>query len=118
MKPAATIAVIFISLFAIVIIVLHFLRPGTDPFSRPTSEYAVGEYGWMMSTAFISMSIATFSLLAGLSKGIPKEVQSTAGMILLGIWGVAVLVAMSFPIDPKGTEPTSHGMVHRVNGPI
>ena len=118
MKPAATISFIFISLFTLLIVILHFLRPDINPVSRPTSEYAVGKYGWVMSAAFISMNIATFSLLYALSKTISKPARSTVGMILLIIWGTGVLVALSFPIDLKGTEQTTHGLVHRINGPI
>jgi len=118
MKQLTTLALICIAYFVIVIILLHFLRPDLNPLSRPTSEYAVGEYGFLMSTAFFSMSVASFSLLIGLYKGISKPAQSRIGLILLGIWGTGVLVAMMFPINREGTDLTTVNIIHRTNGPL
>ena len=118
MKQLTTLALISIAYFVIVIVTLHFLRPDLNPISRPTSEYAVGPYGFLMTTAFLSMSVASLSLVIGLSKGIPQSARSRIGLILLGIWGVGVLVAMSFPIDPEGSRQTITGIIHRINGPL
>jgi len=117
-KQLATLSLICVICFAGIIFALHFLRPDLNPINRPTSEYAVGRYGIMMSTAFFSMSVATFTLLIGLYKGIPKTTRSRAGLIFLGVWGVAVLIAMLLPIDPDGTELTTTGKIHRINGPV
>ena len=118
MKQTSTIALICIAYFAFAIVALHFLRPDLNPLSRPTSEYAVGEYGFLMSTAFFSMSVASFSLLIGLYKGVPKPAQSRIGLILLGVWGTGVLVAMMFPINREGTDLTTVNIIHRTNGPL
>jgi len=118
MKQTSTIALICIAYFAFAIVALHFLRPDLNPLSRPTSEYAVGECGFLMSTAFFSMSVASFSLLIGLYKGISKPAQSRIGLILLGIWGTGVLVAMMFPINREGTDLTTVNIIHRTNGPL
>src|SRR5262245_43338420 len=99
-KLLTTLALTGIVYFVIVIVTLHFLRPDLNPVSRPTSEYAVGRYGFLMATAFFSMSIVSFSLLIGLYKGLDRPAQSRVGLLLLGIWGAGVLVAMSFPINP------------------
>jgi len=118
MKQLTTIALIGISYFVIVIIGLHFLRDDLSPMSNPTSQYAVGRYGFLMTTAFFSMSVASFSLLIGLYKRIPKPAQSRIGLILLGIWAFGVLIAMLFPINPEGTEATTTSVIHRINGPL
>jgi len=113
-----TLALIGITYFVVVIVILHFLRPDLNPINRPTSEYAVGPYGFLMTTAFFSMSVASLSLVIGLYKGISQPAQSRIGLILLGVWGVGVLVAMSFPINPEGTELTIPSTIHRINGPL
>ena len=51
----ATIALVGVAYFAVIIVVLHFLRPDLNPIRRPTSEYAVGRYGFLMTSAFFSM---------------------------------------------------------------
>ena len=113
-----TIALIGICLFIILIIALHFLPTGYNPLNSPTSAYAVGRYGFLMRIAFVSMSIGSLALLMGLYKGISKSARSKPGLILLGVWGVGVLIAMLFPIAPDGTPSTIANTVHRVNGPI
>jgi uncharacterized protein DUF998 len=118
MKQLTTLALISIAYFVVVVVILHFLRPDVDPLHRPTSEYAVGRYGFLMTTAFLSMSVASLSLLVGLYRGISSAAQSRIGLFLLGVWGAGVLVAMSFHIDPEGTEQTLSGIIHRINGPL
>jgi hypothetical protein len=118
MRQLTTLALIGIAYFAVVIIVLHFLRSDLDPLSSPTSEYAVGSYGFLMTSAFLAMSIASLSLLIGLRKSIPKSSGATLGLVLLGIWGVGVLIAMSFPINSEEAKPTLANIIHRINGPV
>jgi hypothetical protein len=50
--------------------VLHFLRPDLNPISTPTSEYAVGPYGFLMTSAFFGMSLGSFALVIGLYRGV------------------------------------------------
>lgn len=107
-----------IAYFALAIVALHFLRPETDPIARTTSEYAVGPYGYVMSTAFFAMSTAMLGLVMALRRRAPAEVRSRWGLALLTWWGVAVLVAMVFPIDVDGAARTTAGTIHRINGPI
>jgi hypothetical protein len=111
-----TIALIGICLFVILIIVLHFLPTGYDALRRPTSEYAVGKYGFFMTIAFLGMSVGSFALVAGLYKGISRRPK--LGLILLCIWAIGVLVAMIFPIDAEGAPSTTNGTIHETNGPI
>jgi uncharacterized protein DUF998 len=118
MRLPATIALIFISIFVLLVIALHFLRPDLDALSTPTSAYAVGQYGFLMTGAFLCMSIASWSLLIALLKGIARPAQSRVGLLFLGMWAAAVIVAMIFPIDVAGAPVTVSGRIHRTNGPI
>src|SRR5262245_36864753 len=108
-KQAARIMIVAfvgISYFVVIIIALHFLRPDLNPIQRPTSEYAVGPYGWLMTSAFLSMSVASWALVIGLAHRLSQAAQSRIGLGLLGVWAVGVLIAMLFPIDPDGASPT------------
>ena len=113
LSKLAAIAIAAIAYFAVIIVILHFLRPDLDPISRPTSEYAVGDYSYLMTSAFFSMSFASFALAIGLHRGVAQPVLSRIGLGLLGLWGVGVLVAMLFPIDPEGSPKTIAGTIHR-----
>jgi hypothetical protein len=114
----ATVSMAAIAYFAAVLVALHVLRPDLDPISRPTSAYAVGPYSLLMTSAFLSMSVATWALIVGLYQGVPPWARSRVGLVLLGIWGVAALVAMTFPIDLEGAPQTLSGTIHRINGPL
>jgi hypothetical protein len=39
--------------FVVLLAVLHLIKPGLDPSWRFISEYAIGDYGWMMVLAFL-----------------------------------------------------------------
>jgi hypothetical protein len=104
--------------FVIVIAALHFLRPDLDPIRQPTSQYAVGPYGFLMTSAFFSMSIASFALVLGLYQGISQPARSQVGLALLGLWGAGVIIAMLFPIDPEGSPQTMAGTIHQIDGPL
>jgi hypothetical protein len=112
------VAIAGVAYFAAIIVVLHFLRPDLDPLSRPTSEYAVGPYGFLMTSAFFSMSLASFALVIGLYQGVSQPARSEIGLGLLSIWAVGVLIAMIFPIDPEGAPQTIPGTIHGINGPL
>jgi len=113
-----TVAIAAIAYFAVIIVALHFLRPDLNPISRPTSEYAVGAYGYLMTSAYFSMSLASWALVIGLYQGVPRPAQSRIGLSLLGIWAVGLLIAMLFPIDLDGAPQTMAGTIHAINGPL
>lgn len=115
---AATVALAGIAYFVVALVALHLLRPDHDPIRQTTSQYAVGRYGLLMTSAFLSMSVASFALVIGLHHGVSQPARSRVGLGLLTLWGVGVLIAMCFPINLDGTPPTTSGIIHRINGPL
>lgn len=115
---SGTIAIGALLYFAVILVALHFLRADTDPIALPTSFYALGPYGFLMTSAFFSMSLATWALIAGLYPGIRERARSRMGLGLLGLWAGGVLIAMLFPLDPVGAAQTVAGTIHRVDGPL
>ena len=69
---ARIVTVVFVgsTYFVVIISALHVLRPDRNPLQQPTSEYAVGRYGWLMTSAFFSMSLASCALVLGLAQGL------------------------------------------------
>ena len=115
---STTIALAAIAYFVVTLTILHFLRPDLDPISQVTSEYAVGPYGFLMTSAFFSMSLASWALIIGLYQGIPGPARSRLGLALLGLWAMGLLIAMIFPIDADGAAQTTAGTIHAINGPL
>jgi hypothetical protein len=54
----AAIALAGIAYFAVVLVGLHFLHTDTNALARPTSDYAVGRYGNVMTSAFLALAVA------------------------------------------------------------
>ena len=82
-----TVALAGIAYFVVIIVVLHFLRPDVHPISRPTSEYAVGAYGYLMTSAFFSMSLASWALIIALYQGVPTPDAISDGIEYVGNMG-------------------------------
>ena len=104
--------------FVLAIAALHVLSPEIDPVHRPTSEYARGPFGYLMTSAFVSLSIATWALTVGLYRNLPSAGVHRAGLSFLAIWCVGLLVAATFPIDFDDAPQTLAGRIHATNGPI
>ncbi len=98
--------------------VLHVLSPGFDPVQRPTSEYAVGPFGYLMTAVFLCLSAATWALIAALRRDLAESALSRVGIGFLAVWGVGLLVAAAFPIDLDGAPATTAGTIHSIAGPL
>jgi hypothetical protein len=100
--------------------VLHLLKPELDPSWRMASEYAIGDYGWVMRTAFFSMALSC----AALFTAVRSQIDTTGGRIGLGLLPVvaaALVMGGAFVVDPVTTKPedmTTHGTLHGVAGAI
>ena len=124
LKPRSTSATFGLSAvtattyFLLVIIVLHVLSPAIDPVNRPTSEYATGPFGYLMTSAFLALSLATWCLVFGVNRSLRPQGAQRVGLVFLGWFGIALWIAAAFPIDAEGAPRTVHGMVHGINGPL
>lgn len=112
MKTTKTIA--FISfcgflLFLAIVISLHFFRPDKNMLSCFVSEYAVGNYSWLMTIAFYALAFASALLLGGLMIQVKS---SKSPKITLSIFSLGILFAGIFPTDLPGNTPTTGGLIH------
>jgi hypothetical protein len=114
----ATVAILATAYFVVIIAALHFLSPDFNPIERPTSEYAVGPFGYLMTSAFVALSLSTWALVIGLRRDLSSPAQSRLGLGLLWVWGIGLLVAATFPIDLDGAPQTLAGTIHAINGPL
>lgn len=113
----ALLAIVGIADFLLNIAALHFVRPDVNPVLEPISNYAVGPYGFLLTAADIGGGLAALALIFGLYLGIAPRGRSYVGLVLLGLYGVSVLLAGIFPID-VGAETTTFGAIHNIVGNI
>jgi Protein of unknown function (DUF998) len=112
MKPTKTIAFISLCglmLFVVIVFLLHFLRPDKNMLSCFVSEYAVGNYSWLMTIAFYALAFSAALLLKGL---LISTTSSQTSKITLAIFCVGMLLVAIFPTDIPGELPTARGLTH------
>ncbi len=76
------------------------------------SELAIGRYGFVQTLAFLAFGIGALALAAGLRRSTKGSWGSLVGSILVGLFGIGVLLDAVFPIDPGGRMMTVAGTVH------
>ena len=81
----ATFAIVGIAYFLIAVIALHFLRPDYYPIRRLVSEYAVGPYAFLMTSAFFGLSLGSLALVIGLYQAVSRTWRSWAARSGAGI---------------------------------
>jgi hypothetical protein len=114
----ATVAMAASLYFAAIVAALHVIRPDLNPISRPTSAYAVGPNSFLMTSAFFSMSLASFALVVALSQTLSPSARSRFGLGFLALWSTGVFIAMTFPMDAEGAPQTLSGTIHQTTGPL
>jgi hypothetical membrane protein len=82
--------------YVIALIILHILQPEFDPRFRFMSEYALGDYGWLMTTTFFVLGVALFAAAAALRSAYSSSRSGRVGFGLLAVAGVFVCLAGVF----------------------
>ena len=82
--------------FVLVLAILHILEPEFDPRFRFMSEYALGDYGWLMTTAFFALGLAPVVAAVGLRDVHQSSRSARIGLGLLVVAGVFIWLAGLF----------------------
>ena len=113
-KFFASTAIASFAYFAIALLLMHALRPERAPATTYISGYAVGPYGWVMTTAWLAASSGCLMLVVGLTRIGPRSAAARLGAILLAILSVGFLITAIFPPGP-GRSGDIHSMMFLVN---
>jgi hypothetical protein len=108
----ATVAIICFCYGAFALTLLHFVRPDYAPASNFISNYAVGRYGWIMTTWFLAMSCGLLTLVLALAKGGMRSIVGWLGLSLLFVASLGLVVSAIFPTDVPGAPSTRSGDIH------
>jgi hypothetical protein len=102
--------------FAILLIVLHFLKPENDAWWRMISENEIGRHGWLMRIAFFCWSIGFFGLAAALWQQTPILAEALLAIVAIGLIGAAIFAAD--PITTLRASRTHAGKLHSFFGAL
>jgi hypothetical protein len=100
--------------------ILHALKSNLEPAGHMLSEYAIGEYGWVMQISFVAWAVSCFALGMSLRSEVVTR-SGRIGVILLYVTGCALILGAVFVIDsPYATPvtPTLHGSLHGLSAMI
>jgi hypothetical protein len=96
-------ALIGIAYFFMVDIALYFLNPGYELILASAGDYNAGGYGLLVASAFFGLGLGSLALVVGLYRGVSGSRRPWLGLLMLGIWGVGMLVAGIFPASNAGS---------------
>lgn len=98
--------------FVAALLALHVARRDLPPRSHYVSEYARGELGWVMTSAFVTLGIGSLLLAGAVLAAFPAP-AATILAAQLAAWGVAIGGAGVFRTGARGTPAGRAATVHR-----
>jgi len=114
--PAApTAAAGFFLYFVLALLLMHVIRPDYTIVDHMISDYAVGRSGWIMTTAFLSLSLGCLALAIGLFRDGPKSPLGRIGAALLLVACAGLIVTALFPTDLETAPSTRTGDIHGIS---
>jgi hypothetical protein len=118
LQRVATVALAGVTYYLVIVVALHVLRPDINPIGQLTSDYKVGPYGFLMTSALFIFGLGQGALVMGLYEGVAEPARSRVGFALLGLWAVGNLIAALFVLDQPGAPQTISGAIAQLNGPF
>ncbi len=116
-------------LFIVVLLTLGATRPGYSAWHHFGSLLSLSEWGWMQITNFLVCGLLLLCFTVGVWRVLWPGKSATWGPILLGLFGLSLIVSGLFSTDPAlgyppgalstGLSPhTLHGAIHGISGYI
>ena len=112
-------------LFVVVLLIEGATRPGYSAWRTFASLLSLGDLGWIQIANFIVCGVLALCFAIGLRQVLHTGKGATWGPILLGLWGLLLIIAGIFVTDPgqgypvgvaPPVPPTGHGIIHSLAG--
>lgn len=100
--------------FITAVIILHPLRPDLNPVTHAVSNYAVGPFGVLMTSAFFMLALSEFALACGLMRGLVHSRKASASIVLLHLAATGLVVTGLFHSDVNVPRPpaSASALIH------
>lgn len=107
--------------FLFIWLVQDYTRPGFDPRLDLLSLLSLGDWGWVQIANFILAGVLNLLYAVGLWRRLHPGRGGTRGPILIGAYGLGLIVVGIFRTDPANgfppgvpaaTQPSWHGDIH------
>ncbi len=112
-------------LFILIVLVQDYTRLGFDPRLMPLSQLSLGDWGWVQITNFILAGVLNLLYALGLRRSLHPGRAGTWGPILIGAYGLGLVLVGIFRTDPANgfppgvptpAHPSGHGIIHALGG--
>ncbi|MDX1659096.1 MAG: DUF998 domain-containing protein [Nitriliruptorales bacterium] len=100
--------------FIVSVLILNVIDTEYSRINDFMSDYANGEYGWLMQSAFLGAGIGAIATAGGLRKSLEPGKRVTASIVLLLVAGLGYLLAIAKTDPSDATEFTTAGILHVV----
>jgi hypothetical protein len=117
---AASLSFAGAAIFVVLLAALHFIKPELDPSWHFISEYAIGDYGWIMVLAFLSLALSYVSLFVAIRSQL-RTIAGRIGLVLLLVSALGLIIAAIFTTDPitiSKDDVTTEGTLHNLGGTL
>lgn len=114
-------------LFILVFLIEGATRPGYSAWHNFVSSLSLSDQGWVQIANFLVCGILMLCFAVGLRQVLRSGKGAVWGPLLLGVFGLSLIIAGLFVTDPSlgyppgthGSGPqTLHGTVHGANAPL
>ncbi|HZU71064.1 MAG TPA: DUF998 domain-containing protein [Ktedonobacteraceae bacterium] len=113
-------------LFILVFLVEDVTRPGYSAWHNFVSELSLSNQGWIQIANFLICGVLVLCFAFGLRQVFRSGKGSTWGPLLLGIFGLSLIIVGIFVTDPSlgyppgssGGVQTLHGTIHGIGAPL
>jgi hypothetical protein len=111
--------------FLLTVLIQDYTRPGFDPRLDPLSLLSLGDWGWVQIGNFALAGVLNLLYAVGLWRRLHRGRAGTWGPILIGAYGLGLLLVSLFRTDPANgfppgvpasTGPSWHGAIHALGG--
>lgn len=102
------------ALFLVLLLLLHFIKPEFNPSWNMISQYEIGNYGWIMQLAFLTLASSCFALVLAIHSQV-RTIWGRIGLVLLLVTVIGMTIAafnITDPITTPRAEMTAHGNLH------
>ena len=95
-------------LFFVVAIIQALTRPGYNVLQNAISQLSLGDVGWIQITSFLLTGLLAVACAIGVRRTLKGQKGGGWGALLIGTFGLGLIVAGIFPPDPAfGFPPGS-----------
>lgn len=107
-------AIVGVLYFIMAVVILHLLRPDLNPVTHAVSNYAVGSFGFLMTSAFFVLALSECALAWGLARSLGSGRRATVSVVLLNLAAAGLVVTGLFRSDVNVPHPpaSASALVH------